>query len=137
MLARVIGNVIVETFAGDLTDLYHPDFIAQLVDIDDNAMVGDLLSPEPIIEKSRDDLINEIYSAIDNYIVECIKTRGFDSLGSVALSLSHDDYKIEALAINNWIHSVWLIQDGIKDGSIRCHSVENAIASLPVFEILV
>lgn len=78
--------------------------------------------------------IAEQYAAIDEHILTKIKTKGYDSLGSVALAGLGGDYQVEALRINDWVHAVWAIQDNLE--SAKFDSVESAIAALPPFEIL-
>ena len=60
MLALVNNNVILEIFDDDIEGLYHPDFIAQLVEVDNSVQTGDFLNPldsDPPINGLRERMI--------------------------------------------------------------------------------
>lgn len=79
------------------------------------------------------------YNAIDAYISKCIKKNGFDydNLGELAAYMQSniDNYRIEALAIWQWVEKCHVVQSDIRIGAVKYDSVEEALAALPSFEI--
>jgi hypothetical protein len=89
------------------------------------------------IQQTQDQKAVSQYQAIDDYVTQCITSRGYDHLTEVNLAAAKsEEFKIEALAIQNWVMTVWIIQDAIKSSVLDFDSIDDAIAALPVFEIL-
>ena len=128
----------------DIDNQYHPDFVAQLVKCDKSVCVGmaydgkkfvEVVSQNPVIDKAV-----EQYAAIDAHIAVNIKSNGYDydNIGELAAYMfsNIDNYRVEARAIFDWVEKCQLIQTKIKTGELKFDSVDDAIATLPKFEIL-
>lgn len=139
----IVTGVVAEIIeSDDIEKQFHPDFVKSLIAVNDSVQVGmvdkgGIFEFEKITENPIDK-IAEQYAAIDAHISKTIKQMpyDYDSPAEIPLWIDDVDYGLEARSIGAWCRECHKIQARIAAGELVFDSVEQAIAALPVFELL-